>query len=195
MSFRNNETEKKQLDEKLKTFQEVTLPCKSLWISGCNRIVATAAHHLRDSQPWRWRKEERMKNERLTDKKLRTLVLFHKMYVESNRHLEELFNSLSLQQDVMGMCLQETWRFGHEILDFKNLKLIQTDSKKLTIHVTEDHKVLQLFWTRKVSLRAAGYEKHIGYGARIIAIRLCVKDKHKQNVGISVYKRFIRNIF
>ena len=65
--------------------------------------------------------------------------------IKTPSRLEELFNSLSLQQDVMGMCLQETWRFGHEILDFKNLKLIQTDSKKLTIHVTEDHKVLQLF--------------------------------------------------
>ena len=32
--------------------------------------------------------------------------------------------------------------------------------------------------------KATGYEKHIGYGARIIAIRLCVKDKHKRDVGI-----------
>ena len=32
--------------------------------------------------------------------------------------------------------------------------------------------------------KAAGYEKHINYGARIIAVRLCVKDKHKRDVGI-----------
>ena len=138
-----------------------------------------------------------MKNERLTDKKLRTLVLFHKMYVESNRHLEELFNSLSLQQDVMGMCLQETWRFGHETLDFKNLKLITNGLEKTDDTCNRGSQGVAIVLNQEgiSAWKATGYEKHIGYGARIIAIRLCVKDKHKQNVGISVYKRFILNIF
>jgi len=30
----------------------------------------------------------------------------------------------------MGMCLQETWRFGHETLDFDNFKVILNGLEK-----------------------------------------------------------------
>ena len=86
----------------------------------------------------------------------------------------------------MGMCLQETWRFGHETLDYKNFKLITNGLEKTDNTCNRGSQGVAIVLNQEgiSAWKAAGYEKHICYGARIIAIRLCVKDKHKRDVGI-----------
>ena len=78
----------------------------------------------------------------------------------------------------MGMCLQETWRFGHETLDYKNFKLITNGLEKTDNTCNRGSQGVAIVLNQEgiFAWKAAGYEKHICYGARIIAIRLCVKD-------------------
>ena len=106
--------------------------------------------------------------------------------IKTPSRLEELCNSLSLRKDVMGMCLQETWRFGHETLDFDNFKVILNGLEKTDDICNRGSQGVGIVLNQEgiSAWKAAGYEKHIEYGARIIAIRLCIKDKHKRDVGV-----------
>ena len=106
--------------------------------------------------------------------------------IKTPSRLEELCNSLSLRRNVIGMCLQETWRFGHETLDLDNFKVVLNGLEKTDDICNRGSQGVGIVLNQEgiSAWKAAGYEKHIEYGARIIAIRLCIKDKHNRDVGI-----------
>jgi len=63
------------------------------------------------------------------------------------------------------MCLQETWRFGHETLDFENYKLITNGLVKTDDVCNRGSRVGIVLNHEGISAwKAAGYENHIDYG-------------------------------
>ena len=134
------------------------------------------------------KKECKTKDERQKGRKLKNICFISQNVrgIKSTSRLEDLFNSLSLRKNVWGMCLQETWRFEHETLDYENYKLITNGLEKTDDACNRGSQGVGIVLNSDgiSAWEAAGYEKHIDYGARIIAIRLCVKDKHKRDVGI-----------
>ena len=50
--------------------------------------------------------------------------------IKSENRLEELFYVLSQRKNVAGVCLQETWRFDKEMLEYESYKLITSGLNK-----------------------------------------------------------------
>ena len=72
--------------------------------------------------------------------------------IKSVNRLEELFYVLSQRKNVVGVCLQETWRFDKEILEYESYRMITSGLTKMRLMEIEDPKELVLFYIRMVSL-------------------------------------------
>ena len=123
-------------------------------------------------------------------KKLMKKVCFASQNVrglKSNTRLEVLFNVLSKRKYVWGACLQETWRIGHEVIDYDDFKLV-------TVGLEKDSAVTNNRGSQGVGIvlnkdgvaawKAAGYEKHVNFGARVMALRLLFKDVNNKDVAV-----------
>ena len=65
--------------------------------------------------------------------------------IKSVIRFEELFYVLSKRKNVVGVCLQETWRFDKEILEYESYRMITSGLKKMRLMEIEDPKKLVLF--------------------------------------------------
>ena len=59
--------------------------------------------------------------------------------------LEELFYVLLQRKNVVGVCLQETWRFDKEILEYESYIMITSGLKENEVNGNRDPKELVLF--------------------------------------------------
>ena len=64
--------------------------------------------------------------------------------IKSVNRLEELFYALPQWKNVLGVCLQDTWRFDKEILDYESYRMITSRLKKMRLMEIEDPKELVL---------------------------------------------------
>lgn len=106
--------------------------------------------------------------------------------IKSNTRLELLFNTLSKRKNVWGMCIQETWRIGHEVLDFESYKLVTIGLRKDNVKCNRGSQGVGIILNKDgvSAWKTAGYEKHVDLGARVMALRLLFKDKHNRDVAV-----------
>ena len=109
--------------------------------------------------------------------------------MKSDEHLEELVSSMN-QNNVFAACLQETWRTGKESLIHGDCQLLFAG---LNVHRSrrgEQGVGIALSAEAVLAWKAVGSTLYNDFGARIIAVRLCVKDIHGKDIFIflvSVY--------
>ena len=101
--------------------------------------------------------------------------------LKSDARLEELFAYIS-RLEVFALCVQETWRSDNEILENERCLLVTTGLRRKDIVSKRGSQgvAIALSPDAIAAWRAAGSELHNDIGARVIAIRLLVKD-HKDN--------------
>ena len=104
--------------------------------------------------------------------------------LKSESRLEELF-SYAARCGVFALCLQETWRSENEILENEGYLLLTTGlpSKEVAGKRGSQGTAIALSPEAQAAWRLAGSELHVDLGARMIAIRLLVKD----GKGIEVF--------
>ena len=108
-----------------------------------------------------------------------------KIYVVSNLIVElgELFEVL-LTRKAIAVCLQETWRHSKEILEHGQYTLITSglDQSPLKGKRGSQGVVIAFSPDGTSAWKAAGGETHIDIGARVMAIRLLLKDQQNRDI-------------
>ena len=105
--------------------------------------------------------------------------------LKSDARLEELFSYI-IRMGIIGACLQETWRSGAETLKNGNcilllagqdpcIQLGKRGSQGVGIGLSPDG---------VEAWKAGGCELHNDLGARVIAIRLLLRDVANNDVGV-----------
>ena len=119
---------------------------------------------------------KKLKNVKIVSQNVRGL--------KSESRLEELF-SYAARFGVFALCLQETWRTENEILENEGYLLLTTGlpSKEVAGKRGSQGTAIALSSEAQAAWRLAGSELHVDFGARMIAIRLLVKDEK----GIELY--------
>ena len=122
-------------------------------------------------------------------KKLMKKVCFASQNVrglKSNTRLEVLFNVLSKRKYVWGACLQETWHIGHEVIDYDDFKLVTVGLEKDSVTNNRGSQGVGIVLNKDgvAAWKAAGYEKHVNFGARVMALRLLFKDVNNKDVAV-----------
>ena len=105
--------------------------------------------------------------------------------IKSDDRLEELFMVMSTRKAI-AVCLQETWRHGNEILEHDQYVLITSglDPAVLKGKRGSQGVAIALSPDGVTAWKAAGGEVHTNLGARVIAVRLLLKDQHNRDVGV-----------
>ena len=101
--------------------------------------------------------------------------------IKSNGRLDELFEVLSTRK-VMAMCLQETWRCGNEILEHGQYMLFTTGLDRASQQGNRGSLGVAIALSPEgvSAWKAAGGEVHTDLGARVMAMRLLLKDQHNK---------------
>ena len=87
-------------------------------------------------------------------------------------------------RNAIATCLQETWRSGFELLENDSYKLI-TSGLSMTDQLGKRGSqgvAIALNPDGVTAWKAAEYEKHTDLGARVIAVRLLLKDHERRGV-------------
>ena len=84
------------------------------------------------------------------------------------------------------MCLQETWRTGVSTFELENCVIFNSglDPNQVKSRRGEQGVAILLSKNAVTSWRSAGSIVHSDLGARIVAVRLIVKDSNSNNVGL-----------
>ena len=129
--------------------------------------------------------EAKIKNRRKLNLKKETFVSQNMRGIKSDSRLEELFYAFS-SKNVLAYCLQETWRFDNEFLENGQYRLVTSGLAKneVTGNRGSQGVAIGLSQDGLTAWKTAGYELHNDFGARIIAIRLILKDIYKKNVSV-----------
>lgn len=105
--------------------------------------------------------------------------------IKSDGRLDELFEVLSNRKAV-AVCLQETWRHGKEVLEHGQYMLITSglDQSLLEGKRGSQGVAIALSPDGVSAWKAAGGETHTDLGARVMAVRLLLKDRKNKDVGV-----------
>ena len=105
--------------------------------------------------------------------------------IKSDGRLDELFVVLSTRKAI-AMCIQETWRHGKEILEHNQHMLITSglDHAVLKGKRGSQGVAIALSPDGVSAWKAAGGEAHTDFGARVMAVRLLLKDQQNRDVGV-----------
>ena len=105
--------------------------------------------------------------------------------VKSNARLEELFYVMSCR-NILAACLQETWRYGKEIVEYGQSCMISSGLDKPTQGGNRGSQGVAIVLSPDgvAAWKAAGSEAYTNFGPRVIAIRLLLKDSHNKDVGV-----------
>ena len=118
----------------------------------------------------------RMTNRAKKKCRTETIVSQNIRGIKSCERIEELCASFN-QQRLFAACVQETWRSGIEFLQHENICIIGAGLKQEENCKRGSQGVgIVLSMAANDAWRAAGSEIHNTYGARIIAIKLLVRD-------------------
>ena len=115
---------------------------------------------------------------------IETIISQNVRGVKSDNRLEELFASIK-RSDIFAACLQETWRCGCEVLENGRYRIIHAGLTPEEQSNRGSQGVAIVLSPRGVeSWRAAGSVAHRDLGARVVAVRLLVKDAENREVGL-----------
>ena len=83
--------------------------------------------------------------------------------IKSVNRLEELFYVLSQRKNVVGVCLQETWRFDKEILEYESYRMITSGLTKNEVNGNRGSQGVGIILYKDGvdAWKAAGSESHV----------------------------------
>lgn len=105
--------------------------------------------------------------------------------MKNDTRIEILLNVMK-ERKAIAMCIQETWRSGIELLEHGSFKIVsigldeniqrgKRGSQGVGIALNPDG---------EAAWKAGGYEKYTNFGARVLAIRLVLKDHENRDIGV-----------
>ena len=105
--------------------------------------------------------------------------------IKTDGRLEELFAVMATSKAI-AVCLQETWRHGNEVLEHGQFRMITAglDQTLLKGKRGSQGVAIALNPDGVSAWKAAGCESHTDLGARVMAVRLLLKDKQSRDVGV-----------
>jgi len=105
--------------------------------------------------------------------------------IKSNDRIEELVQIFATS-NAFAACLQETWRFNKEQLELGEFRLVTSGLNRENQNGKRGSQGVGILLSPDgvVAWNAAGMEMHTDLGARLIAIRLLLKDHQKRDVGV-----------
>ena len=111
--------------------------------------------------------------------------------LKADDRLEELFSSIN-RRGILASCIQETWRSGLDILEHGQCTLVLAglDPTEQTCNRGSQGVGIALSSRAVDAWRAAGSELHNDLGARIIAVRLLMKDYREQDIGLFIVSAY-----
>ena len=95
---------------------------------------------------------------------------------------EELIHFFN-RRKLFAACLQETWRAGNEQFEQDGVRIIAAGLDEQTGRGSQGVAIM-LGPESLECWRAAGYELHTDFGARVIALRLLLSDKKNNEIGM-----------
>ena len=102
--------------------------------------------------------------------------------IKKSSHIEELIHSFN-RRKLFAACLQETWRTGNEQFEQDGVRVIAAGLEEQTGRGSQGVAII-LGPESLECWRAAGYELHTDFGARVIAVRLLLNDKKNNEIGM-----------
>ena len=111
--------------------------------------------------------------------------------IKTDARIQELLNVIS-KRNALAVCLQETWRNDIELLEHEQYKLILSGLDKSLQTSKRGSQGVAIVLNRDGvnAWNAAGCETHTDLGARIIAVRLLLKDHQKRDVGVFIVSAY-----
>ena len=105
--------------------------------------------------------------------------------VKTDTRLDELYEML-LDRKAIAMCIQETWRSDKEIIENNKQMIITSGLDKTLLAGKRGSQGVAIVLSEDgvIAWKAAGCEIHTDLGARVMALRLLVKDYQNRDVGL-----------
>ena len=105
--------------------------------------------------------------------------------LKSDDKLQELCATV-INRKFFAVCIQETWRTGVSTFELENCVIFNSglDPNQVKSRRGEQGVAILLSKNAVTSWRSTGSIVHSDLGARIIAVRLIVKDSNSNNVGL-----------
>ena len=121
---------------------------------------------------------------------IETIVSQNVRGLKSDARLDELFCVIK-SRNILAACLQETWRSGSEIIEYEQCRLI-------TIGLDAAEQCSRGSQGVGIALNADGVEAwkaagsviHQNFGARVLAVRLLMRDVQQRDVGLFVVSAY-----
>ena len=104
--------------------------------------------------------------------------------LKSQSRLDELFHIVKTR-NILAACVQETWRCGFEIIEHDNCRLITVglDVNNQSRRGSQGVGIV-LSAEGTESWKAAGSVVHQDFGARVLAVRMLLRDVRERDVGV-----------
>ena len=105
--------------------------------------------------------------------------------LKQNDKIYELITSMK-ERNTFPTCLQETWRTGFTKLELNGFHLLATGLEPNVVHSRRGEQGVGIMLSPGAfdAWKAANYEICNDLGARVMAIRLLLKDNSKKDVGV-----------
>ena len=115
---------------------------------------------------------------------IETIISQNVRGLKTDYRLEEVFASIN-RSDIFAACLQETWRCGCEVLENERYRIVHAGLAPEEQSNRGSQGVAIVLSPRAVeSWKAAGSISHNDLGARLVVVRLLVKDAENREVGL-----------
>ena len=122
----------------------------------------------------------RAKNKTITE----TVVSQNVRGLKSDARLDELFAIVNAR-NILAACIQETWRSGFEITEYDQCRLITVGLDAVDQCRRGSQGVgIALSARGTDAWKASGSVVHQDFGARVLAIRMILKDPQNRDVGL-----------
>ena len=127
------------------------------------------------------------------NKKRRSVIILSQNVrgIKSDDRLEELFMSIS-KRNCIAMCIQETWRPGKEVLENGQYSLVLSGMEAAQLQGKRGSQGVGIALSPEgvLAWKAAGSEEHTDLGARVMAVRLLLRDSCNKDVGVFIISAY-----
>ena len=105
--------------------------------------------------------------------------------MKKDTRIEILLNVMK-ERNAIATCIQETWRTGIELLERNSFIIVSNGLEQNAQRGNRGSQgvAIALNPDGEAAWKAGGYEKHMNFGARVLAIRLLLKDHQNRDIGV-----------
>ena len=105
--------------------------------------------------------------------------------MKNDTRIEILLNVMK-ERNAIAVCLQETWRNGIELLEHDSFKILSVGLDKNTQQGNRGSQgvAIALNSDGEAAWKAGGYEMYTEFGARVMAVRLLMRDYQNRDIGV-----------